>query len=88
MEEALGLQADAIGNYRKHSGLYAYRRGFLLEFAAMKPSRLERLEALEQLRALENGFKIKVVPVQHRSIGVDTEQDYQRVKRMIEENQE
>lgn len=87
-EEAVGLHADTIGNYRKHSGLYAYRRGFLLKFAAMAPSRLEKLEALEQLRALENGFKIKVVPVEHRSIGVDTEQDYQRVKRMIEENQE
>jgi 3-deoxy-manno-octulosonate cytidylyltransferase (CMP-KDO synthetase) len=87
-QEALTLDAGVIDNYRKHSGLYAYRRGFLLEFAAMKPSRLEKLEALEQLRALENGFKIKVVRVEHRSIGVDTEQDYQRVKRMIEENQE
>jgi len=51
----------------------------------MEPSPLERLEALEQLRALENGFDIQVVPVEHRSISVDTEQDYERVKRLIEE---
>jgi 3-deoxy-manno-octulosonate cytidylyltransferase (CMP-KDO synthetase) len=52
----------------------------------MEPSPLEKLEALEQLRALENGIRIRVVRVAHRSIGVDTEQDYERVKRMIEEN--
>ena len=52
----------------------------------MPPSPLERLESLEQLRALENGFKIRVVAVAHRSIGVDTEQDYERVKKLIEEN--
>ena len=52
----------------------------------MQPSALERLEQLEQLRALENGTRIRVVAVEHRSIGVDTEQDYERVKRMIEEN--
>jgi 3-deoxy-manno-octulosonate cytidylyltransferase (CMP-KDO synthetase) len=52
----------------------------------MEPSPLERLEALEQLRAIENGIKIQVVRVAHRSVGVDTEQDYERVKRMIEES--
>jgi 3-deoxy-manno-octulosonate cytidylyltransferase (CMP-KDO synthetase) len=52
----------------------------------MEPSVLERLEALEQLRALENGYAIRVVKVEHRSIGVDTRQDYERVKRSIEEN--
>jgi 3-deoxy-manno-octulosonate cytidylyltransferase (CMP-KDO synthetase) len=51
----------------------------------MQPSPLERLEALEQLRALENGVDIRVVEVEHRSIGVDTRQDYERVKRLIEE---
>jgi 3-deoxy-manno-octulosonate cytidylyltransferase (CMP-KDO synthetase) len=75
-----------LANYRKHSGLYAYRAGFLQQFARMAPSPLERVERLEQLRALENGFEIRVVPVEHRSIGVDTEQDYERVKRLIEEN--
>jgi 3-deoxy-manno-octulosonate cytidylyltransferase (CMP-KDO synthetase) len=85
LEESLGADPGLLSNYRKHSGLYAYRAGFLRQFARMEPSPLERLEALEQLRALENGFDIRVVPVEHRSIGVDTEQDYERVKRLIEE---
>ena len=76
---------ELLSKYRKHSGLYAYRRSSLMRFAATKETSLEKLEALEQLRALENGFRIKVVEVEHRSIGVDTEQDYQLVKRLIEE---
>ena len=86
LEESLRADPALLSAYRKHSGLYAYRADFLRQFAKMKPSLLERLEALEQLRAIENGFKIRVVNVKHRSIGVDTEQDYQRVKRLIEEN--
>lgn len=85
--ESLRADAGLLHHYRKHSGLYAYRAQFLAEFARMQPSPLERLEQLEQLRALENGYSIRVVPVAHRSVGVDTEQDYQRVKRMIEEDQ-
>jgi 3-deoxy-manno-octulosonate cytidylyltransferase (CMP-KDO synthetase) len=86
LEQALRMDASLLHHYRKHSGLYAYRGEFLQAFARMRPSALERLEQLEQLRALENGTRIRVVPVEHRSIGVDTEQDYERVKRMIEEN--
>ena len=86
LEQALRMDASLLHHYRKHSGLYAYRAEFLQQFARMPPSALERLEQLEQLRALENGTRIRVVPVEHRSIGVDTEQDYERVKRMIEEN--
>ena len=86
LEESLRADERLLSNYRKHSGLYAYRRGFLQQFAKMEPSALERLEALEQLRALENGYPIRVVKVEHRSIGVDTRQDYERVKRSIEEN--
>ena len=86
LEESLREDPALLSNYRKHSGLYAYRSRFLKQFASMEPSPLERLEALEQLRAIENGIKIRVVPVTHRSVGVDTEQDYERVKRMIEEN--
>ena len=85
LEESLRADPSLLSNYRKHSGLYAYRAGFLRRFARMEPSPLERLEALEQLRAIENGFEIRVVRVEHRSIGVDTEQDYERVKRLIEE---
>jgi len=85
LEESLRADSTLLSNYRKHSGLYAYRAGFLRRFAQMEPSPLERLEALEQLRAIENGFEIRVVRVEHRSIGVDTRQDYERVKRLIEE---
>ena len=85
LEESLRADPSLLSNYRKHSGLYAYRAGFLRRFARMEPSPLERLEALEQLRAIENGFEIRVVRVEHRSIGVDTRQDYERVKRLIEE---
>ena len=87
LDESLRANPALLSNYRKHSGLYAYRAGFLREFARMKPSTLERLEALEQLRALENGVRIRVVNVEHRSIGVDTLEDYERVKRLIEEIQ-
>lgn len=85
LEESLAANPGLLSNYRKHSGLYAYRAEFLQQFARMQPSQLERLEALEQLRALENGVDIRVVEVEHRSIGVDTRQDYERVKRLIEE---
>jgi 3-deoxy-manno-octulosonate cytidylyltransferase (CMP-KDO synthetase) len=86
LEQALRRETALLSNYRKHSGLYAYRSQFLQQFARMEPSRLERLECLEQLRALENGFRIRVVKVGHAAIGVDTEQDYERVKRLVEEN--
>ncbi len=86
LEELLRADPSLLCNYRKHSGLYAYRAGFLQQFARMEPSPLERLEALEQLRVLDNGFDIRVVAVKHRSISVDTEQDYEHVKRLVEEN--
>ena len=86
LEQSLRRDPGLLSNYRKHSGLYAYRSGFLQQLARMQPSRLEALESLEQLRALENGFGIRVVRVEHRSVGVDTGQDYERVKRLIEEN--
>jgi 3-deoxy-manno-octulosonate cytidylyltransferase (CMP-KDO synthetase) len=85
LEAYLQQDPTLLTNYRKHSGLYVYRSSFLQEFARMQPSLLERLESLEQLRALENGVQICVVGVTHRSIGVDTRQDYERVKRLIEE---
>ena len=86
LEQTLRRDTRLLSNYRKHSGLYAYRSRFLQQFARMEQSRLERLECLEQLRALENGFRIRVVQVEHVARGVDTMQDYERVKRMIEEN--
>jgi len=58
-----------------HVGLYAYRKQFLLRYIQMPPSFLEQTEGLEQLRILENGYRIKVVETNHVSIGVDTIED-------------
>src|SRR6266568_2216285 len=62
----------------KHVGLYVYRRDFLLQFAQMSPTYLELAEKLEQLRVLENGYRIKVVETEHSSIGVDTPGDLEK----------
>ena len=75
---------DETARYWQHIGLYAYRRDFLLEFAQMPPSPLEKTEKLEQLRALENGFGIRVVETQYVSIGVDTPQDLEPVRAILE----
>lgn len=63
----------------KHIGIYAYRRNFLLNFAQMTPTPLEETESLEQLRALENGYKIRVIKSDCKFIGVDTEEDLKLV---------
>ncbi|MBR4904564.1 MAG: 3-deoxy-manno-octulosonate cytidylyltransferase [Selenomonadaceae bacterium] len=63
----------------KHIGIYAYRRNFLLDYAKMEPTPLEKSESLEQLRALENGFKIRVIKSSCRFVGVDTEEDLKLV---------
>jgi 3-deoxy-manno-octulosonate cytidylyltransferase (CMP-KDO synthetase) len=67
----------------KHIGLYGYRRDFLLEFATMPQTALERAESLEQLRALEHGFRIRVVETRSESVEVDTPEDLERVRRLI-----
>jgi len=63
----------------KTIGLYVYQRPFLLKLSRMKPTPLERLEKLEQLRVLENGYKIKVIPVDYEPIGVDIPEDLEKV---------
>jgi len=67
----------------KHIGLYAYRREFLLTFAALPPSPLELTESLEQLRALEHGYRIKTVETAWDSVGVDTPADLEKVRRLL-----
>jgi 3-deoxy-manno-octulosonate cytidylyltransferase (CMP-KDO synthetase) len=67
----------------KHLGIYAYRREFLLHYAAMEPTPLEQMEMLEQLRVLENGYRIRMVQVEQTSIGVDTEEDLHRVRGIL-----
>ena len=64
----------------KHLGLYGYRRKFLLEFATLAQTPMELAESLEQLRALEHGFRIRTVVTKHDSIGVDTPEDLERVR--------
>ncbi len=66
----------------RHIGLYVYRRTFLLDFARLEPTPLERAESLEQLRALEHGVRVRVVETLHESVGVDTEADLERVRRL------
>ena len=69
--------------YFKHHGIYAYRRDFLRIFTSLPEGVLERLEALEQLRAIEHGHRIKVVVTPHDSVEVDTPQELERVRRLI-----
>ena len=68
----------------KHVGLYVYRRDFLLRYSELPAGPLEKAERLEQLRALENGFKIRVVETDYESLGVDTPADLDRVSRLFE----
>ncbi len=69
--------------YYKHLGFYAYRKGFLLSFVALPEGEWERFEKLEQLRALEYGYKIKVTVTQYDSIEVDTPEDLLRVEEYL-----
>jgi 3-deoxy-manno-octulosonate cytidylyltransferase (CMP-KDO synthetase) len=76
-----GAPGTGLGD--KHIGLYAYRRDFLLSFARLAPTPLERAEQLEQLRALEWGFRIKVAEVAAASIEVDTPRDLDRAREQL-----
>jgi 3-deoxy-manno-octulosonate cytidylyltransferase (CMP-KDO synthetase) len=67
----------------RHVGLYVYRRECLLRLARLEPTPMERSEALEQLRALEHGIRIRVVETQHDSIGVDTPDDLERARQEL-----
>jgi 3-deoxy-manno-octulosonate cytidylyltransferase (CMP-KDO synthetase) len=67
----------------KHIGLYAFRRDALLEFPTLPPGELERIEQLEQLRWLENGFRIRVVETQYDAVSVDVSEDIGRVEQLL-----
>lgn len=69
--------------YYKHIGLYAYTKDFLFTFTNLPPSRLEKLEGLEQLRALEYGYRIKTVETEFDTVGVDTPKDLEKVKEIL-----
>ena len=82
--EALANEPELLSLFKKHTGLYVYRRQFLLEFASWPASDLEQVEKLEQLRALERGARIKVVAAASASIGVDTFADLERVRALMD----
>ena len=68
----------------KHIGLYVYRREFLLAYSGLPVGPLERAERLEQLRAIENGYRVRVVETEYESLGVDTPEDLERVAALFE----
>lgn len=70
--------------YWKHLGLYAYRKAALARFAGLPPGQLEQAERLEQLRLLENDITIYVAETEHDTIGVDTEEDLERVTSLLQ----
>jgi 3-deoxy-manno-octulosonate cytidylyltransferase (CMP-KDO synthetase) len=74
LRDGAGLPPNAL----HHIGVYGYRRGFLLEFASLKPGRLEHVEKLEQLRAMERGHRIRVVTAAAPPLEVDTPEDLAR----------
>lgn len=75
-----------IQNYYKHVGIYGYKRDFVIEYAKMEPTPLELSESLEQLRALENGYRIKVMETPYKILGVDTQEELEKVREYIKEN--
>ena len=74
---------QGFAGYRKHLGIYAYRKAALERFAALPPSPLEKVERLEQLRLLENGIAVYVAEAPRDTIGVDTEGDMQRAEAVL-----
>ena len=75
-----------IQNYYKHVGIYGYKREFVIEYAKMEPTPLELSESLEQLRALENGYRIKVMETPYKILGVDTQEELEKVREYIKNN--
>lgn len=73
---------DVEGVYFKHIGVYAYRKSALMQFTQLGESLLEKTEKLEQLRYLENGFKIRLAQTDIPTIGIDTEEDLQKARQL------
>ena len=83
IELALQKEPGLIKQFKKHTGLYVYRRDVLLKFSQWEQSKLERIERLEQLRALEHGVTIKAIEAATPSMGVDTAEDLRRVRERV-----
>jgi len=70
-------------DYFQHIGIYGYSRSFLEIYSKLQETKLEKIEKLEQLRAIENGYKIKMITTEYKSIGVDTFEDLESVRKII-----
>jgi 3-deoxy-manno-octulosonate cytidylyltransferase (CMP-KDO synthetase) len=81
--QALYFSRSPLAGSAAHIGLYVYRRDVLIKLAALPPAPLETIESLEQLRALQHGIGIRVVPTQHATAGVDTPDDLERVRQLL-----
>ncbi len=86
--KGVDLQQEGFGvvDFYRHIGLYSYRRDFLLTFITLPSTPLERAEGLEQLRALEHGYIIKVIETHSESVGVDTPEDLHEVLKLMREH--
>lgn len=76
--------SDSLDSYYKHIGIYAYRKQALLAFSRMPSSSLENIEKLEQLRYLENGFRIRMVLTHQSTIGIDTPEDLEKARLFLQ----
>lgn len=79
-------RSGSFDYFFKHIGVYVYRKTFLLQYVRMKQSRLEKIEKLEQLRVLENGYRIKTVETRFDTVPVDTREELAKVVRIIKKN--
>ena len=86
LQEILAEEPALLKYFYRHIGLYAYRRDFLMQFTKWAPSPLELLEDLEQLRAIEHGTKIKVDISRAVIFGVDTPEDLERIRRLVQKD--
>jgi 3-deoxy-manno-octulosonate cytidylyltransferase (CMP-KDO synthetase) len=75
------IPSSPTPRYYKHIGPYAYRTGFLIQFTKIQRGPLEQAESLEQLRALENGYRVRIVETQYDSQEVDTPEDLEKVRK-------
>ena len=87
-KEVVSYRNDLIRHFLKHIGVYVYRKDFLLQLVSRDPTPLEKLENLEQLRALEHGARIHVLVTLHSHYNIDTPEDLDRFRRLVERQPE
>lgn len=78
------LPYQASDYFLRHIGIYGYQKNFLISFTQIDPSRLEKTEGLEQLRALENGYRIKIIETRHSFLSVDSPEDIIKVEKFLD----